>query len=263
MFPVSPCEAHAFQVVPALPDIGQAAAGVLWVTLLLDGDEAAVARPSQDVADRGIVDDTPSDGTHHALSAGLEEPDALAHDAVEDGPVDVLEVDVLGALGVPLERRDRVDPGVPQVARIEAEPGHIGRHVRHGTRDLVLELDVAAGMGVDHRPHSVLRRHIGDGANVAHHRVPGAIREPRRPLGMTGGVVALLMAPVRHRQVRRRVPLPRHRRRLRQARDEGTDLAGLAHQRSAVLRRHEVIEDCAGDDREAARLQCLRHDVEV
>ena len=96
------------------------------------------------------------------------------------------------------------------MAGVEAEPGEFGRHVGGDAVELVLELDVAAGVGVDDGADAVaVARELGDGADVGDHAGPGFGIEARRAVGMAGGVVALVVAPVHHRQVRRRVALAR------------------------------------------------------
>ena len=142
------------------------------------------------------------------------------------------------------------------MAGIEAEPGKIGRHVGRDPVELVLELDVAASMRVDDGADAMaVASEFGDGADVRDHAGPGVGIEARRAVGMAGGVVALVVAPVHHRQVRRRVALALVAARSRQRGDERADLVGLAQEVLPVPRVHQVVEDGAGDDAQAAGIQ--------
>ncbi len=192
------------------------AAGVAWVAFLLDGDVTAVADFREQLADSDIVDPSAADGAHDSLRASVEEADAALHDICVDRVVDVLEVDVVRAVGVTPDCLDRVHPGIVQMASVEAEPGELDRHVAGNPVKLVLELDIAAGMRMDDRPDAVaVARDLRDRADVVDHAGPGLGIETRGAFGVSGGVVAFVVAPVHYRQVWCLIALPRMALRLR------------------------------------------------
>src|SRR5690606_37214753 len=151
-----PSESDAFQVVPARLHIGERAAGVPRIALLLHRDETAIAPFGEKGADRRIGDDTAADRAHDSSSAGLEKADALAHHAVENGTVDVLEMDVVDPVPVAPQRVERVHSGVIAVAGVDAEARHVGGNVGGKPVDLVPELDIAARVWVDDGAHAEL-----------------------------------------------------------------------------------------------------------
>lgn len=80
---------------------------------------------------------------------------------------------------------------------------------------------------------------------------------------MAGGVIALVVAPVHHREVGRGETSPFERRDLGQTADERAYFVRLREQVVAVRGRDEIVEDRPGDDREAARRQRCTHAVEI
>ena len=63
-------------------------------------------------------------------------------------------------------------------------------------------------MGVDDSPNAVaVPRQFRDGADIGDHPGPGLGAETRSLVGMSGRVVALVMAPVHHGKIRRREAL--------------------------------------------------------
>ena len=96
----------AAQIAAARVHIGDAAAGILWVSRCSPGDRA-----------------------HHAFVAALEEPDAAAYDLVELRAVDVREVDVVELIGVFRQPLRRVRAGAKGVAGVETEAGGLLRNV--------------------------------------------------------------------------------------------------------------------------------------
>src|SRR5271166_457490 len=166
--------------------------GVAWVPFLLDGDISAVADLSEQLVQSRIVDPTATDRAHDALSAGVEEPDVAPHDIDVFRVVDVLEVNVVGAGGVAPEGRDWVHTGVVHMSGVETEPGDFFRDVLCDAIELILELDVAAGVRVDNRTDAMaVARQFRDGADVGDHAVPSFWVEARGTVGMAGGVVPL------------------------------------------------------------------------
>ena len=212
-----------------------------------------VADLSEQLAQSRIVDPAATDRAHDALSAGVEEPDVAPHDIGVFRVVDVLEVDIVGAGGVAPEGRDRVHTGVVHMAGVEAEPGDFFRDVLCNAIELILELDVAAGMRVDNRTDAVaVARQFRDGADVGDHAVPSFGVEARGPVGMAGRVVPLVVAPVHHGQVRRCEALAWMRFGARQGGNERANLVCLAQQVLPVLRTYQIVEDRARHDPEPA-----------
>ena len=72
---------------------------------------------------------------------------------------------------------------------------------------------------------------------------------------MAGGIVAFVVTPVHHRQKRRVVALSRVAGRLGKGGDERADLVCLPNKVLPVRRAHQVVEDRARDDAEAARVE--------
>src|SRR5208337_141027 len=244
------------QELPARSQVCEDAAGVAWVTFLLDGDVSAVADFGQKFVQSETADPAFSDRVHHSFGAGVEEPDMAVHDVGVFRVVGVLEVDVVRAVGVAPEGRDRVHPGVVHMAGVEAKPRDFSRNVFDDAIELVLELDIAAGVWVDDRPNAVMvPRQLRDGADVGDHPDPGLRVEARSAFGMSGRVVALLAAPVHHSNVRRGEALAQMRLRPRQSGYERANLVCLAQQVLPVLRANQIVEDRARHDPEPAGLE--------
>ena len=70
--------------------------------------------------------------------------------------VDVLEVEVPDPRRDALVERDRVDPGVRQVAAVETKADEIVRQVVQRRVHLVAEFEIPADMRVDHRHEAVV-----------------------------------------------------------------------------------------------------------
>src|SRR5208337_4453374 len=227
--------------------------GVAWVPFLLDGDVSAVADLIEQLAQSRIVDPTATDRAHDALSAGVEEPDVAPHDIGVFRVVDVLEVDIVGAGGVAPDDLHRVHSRIVEMTGVEAEPGDFFRDVFDDATELVLELDVAAGMWVDDSSNTVtVPRQFRDGADVGDHPAPGLRIGARSPVGMSGRVVALVVPPIHHGYVRRRETLAWMRLGPRQSGYERANLIYLAQQVLKVLRTYQIVEDRARGDPEPA-----------
>ena len=90
------------------------------------------------------------------------------------------------------------------MAGVEAEPGDFFRDVLCDAIELILELNVAAGVRVDNRTDAVaVARQFRDGADVGDHAFPSFGVEAGSPAGVSGRVVPLVVAPIHHGQVRR------------------------------------------------------------
>jgi hypothetical protein len=109
---------------------------------------------------------------------------------------------------------------------------------------------------MDDGAHAVtVARELGDGADVGDHLGPGRGIEARRAGGMAGGVVALIVAPVHHREIRGRETLARMALGPGQGGDQRADLVGPAQEALPVSGGNKVVEDRARHDREAALLE--------
>ena len=99
---------------------------------------------------------------------------------------------------------DWVHPRIVDMTGVEAETCDFAWNVFGNAIELVLELNIAAGMRVDNRADVVaIARQFGDGADVGNHPVPGLRAEARSPPRVSSRVVTLVVAPVHHSEVRR------------------------------------------------------------
>lgn len=191
-------------------------------------------------------------GPMNPLGAGVEEPDAAAHDVRELGPVNALDVGVVGASGMASNGLERIHPSMVLMAYVGARSGHLARHVPHDALQLVLELDAAAGRRVDDGPNAVAAPcRLRGGADAGGHARPGLRVKAQREVGGAGRVVTPVVPPVHRREVRRREPPAGITVGLGQRRDEGADLVCLAQQAVPVLRAHQVVPAMMKDPREA------------
>ena len=142
--------ADALEVVYAGLDVTQGGLLVAGIALLLDGDVAAVADLFEGGLDAGIIQRAGADGAHGSFAAAVEETDVLAHDLLVNLLVDILEVNVVEDISVLLEVGHGIHIAIVEVAGVQAEAGDLIRHVLYVAGDLIGELDVGAGVRVDH-----------------------------------------------------------------------------------------------------------------
>jgi len=93
---------------------------------------------------------------HHVPPDGVGEGQPLGLDLGEHAGVDGLEVDVPDAVGVLADEPRRVPVGVGDVPGVEAETHPFGIGVGQEPADLLIGLDVALGMRVEHEPDAGL-----------------------------------------------------------------------------------------------------------
>src|SRR3984957_4410549 len=197
-------EAGAPQEVPARCQVCEDAVGVPWVPFLLDCDLSLVSDLIEQIPQSEIVDPAATDWAHDALSAGIEEPDMLVHDIGVLRVVNVLKVDIVEEGGVAPDDLNWVHSRVVEVARVEAEPGDLFREVFCDTVELVFELDVAAGVRGENRTDAIpFSRKFRDGMDIGDHAIPRRLFETGSPTGVSSCIVALVVAPVHHGEVRR------------------------------------------------------------
>src|SRR5580693_4243099 len=144
-------ETGAPQEIPARCQVSEDAVGAARVPFLLDGDVSRVSDLIEQIPQSEIVDPAATDRAHNPLCAGIEEPDATFHDVGVFCRVDVLEMDVVCATGVAPEGLDRVHSRVVHMAGVEAESCNFSWNVFSNAVQLVLKLNIAAGMRVDDR----------------------------------------------------------------------------------------------------------------
>jgi hypothetical protein len=90
-------------------------------------------------------------------------------------------VQVIKTIKVLAQPGSRVQPGVIQMAGIQAQSGGVMRNVRRQPVDFVGELDAAAGVRMHHRPHAVFPPgQFADARNVPDHPLPLPLRQTRR-----------------------------------------------------------------------------------
>ncbi|MNF92482.1 hypothetical protein D3C84_751280 [compost metagenome] len=151
-------------------------------------------------------------------------------------------------MGVGTQRGDRVHACVIEMPGVQAQPGDFIGNVVHQARQLVGELDVATGVGMDDGADAVLMPgDVSDGADVRHHGVPACIVQARGAVRVTGCVVAGLVAPVDDHQIRPGMALAGLLRHGRQLFEQGADVVSLAQQFRQVGGVDQVVENRPGN----------------
>lgn len=80
---------------------------------------------------------------------------------------------------------------------------------------------------------------------------------------MASVVVALIVAPVHNRQVRRRIALAWLCRQLRQLRDDAADVIDLLEDVRIIVLSQQIIEDGPCHDADVVLLELLAHDIDI
>jgi hypothetical protein len=110
---------------------------------------------------------------HHIASHGVGERQPFGLDLREHAWIDGLEVEVPDAPGVLADEPRRVSPGAGDVPGVEAETHPFGISVGQEASDLLVGLDVALGVGMEHQAHpGLLAQDAGEMAGPFGQRAP-------------------------------------------------------------------------------------------
>ena len=118
-------------------------------------------------------------------------------------------------------------------------------------------------MRVNNGPDAPRSGLLGNALDVPHHAGPVLIAEARSPIAMASVVVALIVAPVHNRQVRRRIALAWLCRQLRQLRDDAADVIDLLEDVRIIVLGQQIIEDGPCHDADVILLELLAHDIDI
>ena len=174
---------------------------VARVQVLLDDHEGARRQRHErggQVVERG---DAEAGLAHHVAPDGVRERQPFGLDLREHAGIDGLEADVPGTAGVLAQQPRRVPSGVGDMPGVEAEAHPFGVSVGQEAVDLLVGLDVALRVGMEHESHPGLlaqdaREMAGPlggsrGNHTPHESGGAADAEPRpRPAGPVTAIFA-------------------------------------------------------------------------
>ena len=149
------------------------------------------------------------------------------------------------------------------MAGVENKARHVVRDLLSQTVDLVGKLNVAAAVRVQHRTHAVAVCAFAQTLEVADQLGPAGFVQTRCTVGVTGGIVALIVTPVHDGHIRGRPALAGLAGKRRQLGDQLADAVDLLEQLFVVVVAEHVVKDRTGYDRKLIFVQLLSDALDI